>query len=193
MNTIMHKLARWMAFLGGTVLLCLVAITCISVLGRILNTVGHYPFVKENIAFLSNLLTKAGPIVGDFELVEAGVAFAIMAFLPWCQLNRAHAAVELFTGFLPKTPNRLLAMFWEILFAAVMVIITWRIYVGTTDKMRYGETTFMLQYPVWWGYAACTIAAGVACIIAIYSAWLHTKDFFDPKQGTDVDKQEIAG
>lgn len=182
-----------MALLGGLVLACLIVVTCISVAGRLLNTVGHYAFIKENIPFLSSILTQAGPILGDFELVEAGVAFAIMAFLPWCQLNRSHASVEVFTGFLPKTTNRFLAFFWELVFAFVIFVITWRLYVGTTDKMRYGETTFLLQFPVWWGYAACCAAAVIACIIAVYSAWLHAREVFSPVDTNDIDQQEIAG
>ncbi|MEM9330331.1 MAG: TRAP transporter small permease [Pseudomonadota bacterium] len=192
MNRVMQTLARWMALLGGVVLMCLIAITCISVFGRILNTIGHNPYVKENVAMLSSWLTKAGPIVGDFELVEAGVAFAIMAFLPWCQLNRAHATVGLFTGFLPGASNRIIALIWEILFAFVIVVITWRIFVGTTDKMRYGETTFLLQFPVWWGYAACTFAAGVASLVAIYSVWCHITDVLVPEKNGSSSNQEPA-
>ena len=160
----MHLLARGMALFGGAVLVCLIIITCNSVAVRILNTLGHSETIKESLPAVSGFLTKFGPIVGDFELVEAGVAFAIMAFLPWCQLNRAHATVELFTGFLPSRYNQILALLWEALFAFVLVIITWRLYVGTTDKMRYGETTFLLQFPVWWGYAACAAAAAVLVV-----------------------------
>lgn len=172
----MFGLARVMALFGGVVLVSLIVITCASVAGRILNTFGHSTFFKENLTSIGSFFTQFGPIVGDFELIEAGVAFAIMAFLPWCQLNRAHATVELFTGFLPDKPNQFLALIWEAVFAFVMIIITWRIYVGATDKMRYGETTFLLQFPVWWGYAACTVAAAVACVVAVYSVWLHLKD-----------------
>jgi len=192
MNKIMQMLARGMALLGGAVLLSLILITCNSIAGRILNSLGHSELIKENLPAISGFLTKFGPIVGDFELVEAGVAFAIMAFLPWCQLHRAHATVELFTGFLPVRFNRFLAMVWEIVFAFVLIIITWRLYVGTTDKMRYGETTFMLQFPVWWGYAACAAAAGVACVVAIYSAWTHVTDTFSPQSDANSADREIA-
>ncbi|MGI9350393.1 MAG: TRAP transporter small permease [Rhizobiaceae bacterium] len=176
LDMFMRRLAKWMALLGGAVLICLIAVTCISVIGRLLNTIGHYDILETEFPFISNLLIKFGPIVGDFEIIEAGIAFSIMAFLPWCQLNRAHAIVEIFTGFLPGILNRMLGFIWEALFAFVMIIIAWRLYVGTTDKMRFEETTFMLQFPVWWGYAACTFAAIIACIISIYSVWLHARD-----------------
>ena len=83
-----ERLARMLALLGGLVLVALTIITCISIAGRALISFG------------------LGPVPGDFELVEAGVAFAIFAFLPWCQLNRGHATVDLFTSFLSERTNR---------------------------------------------------------------------------------------
>jgi TRAP-type C4-dicarboxylate transport system permease small subunit len=176
MDRLVRKLANFMAYLGGGVLLALIGITCVSVIGRTLNTLGHSDFVSAFTPFLAPLLTGFGPILGDFELVEAGVAFSIMAFLPLCQLNRGHATVELVTGLFPQGINRLLALLWETVFAFVLIVIAWRLYVGTTDKMRYGETTFMLQFPVWWGYAACAFAAVIACMVAVYSVYLHIRD-----------------
>lgn len=176
MHRLVFRLAKFMAILGGLVLVLLICITCLSVLGRMANTLGHSDFIKDNLSFLSAGLTGLGPIKGDFELVEAGVAFAIVAFLPWCQLNRAHANVELFTVFLSDRVNRFLSFLWEVIFALALVLIAWRLYVGTTDKIRYGETTFLLQFPVWWGFALCTAAAVVAGFVAIYSAWLHGRE-----------------
>ena len=173
MHMAFSRIAKWMAYLGGLALIAILLITCLSVVGRSLNTIGHSPWVKNNFTFLSESLVLFGPINGDFEIVEAGVAFAIMAFLPWCQIVRGHAVVELFTSFLPLRANKYLALFWEVIFAAVLFLIAWRLFVGMSDKMRYGETTFLLQFPIWWGYAACGFAAAIACVTAVYSVWLH--------------------
>ena len=172
----MKEIATVMALLGGFVLTCLIVVTCVSICGRILNTIGHSDFVSTFILFAAPFLQSFGPLVGDFELVEAGIAFSIMAFIPLCQLSRSHAVVEIGSNFFPPVVRRFLTCLWECVFAFAFVIIAWRLYVGTTDKMRYGETTFMLQFPIWWGYAVCTFAAIVACIVAVYSAGLHLKD-----------------
>jgi len=176
MHQFVHAVARYMALFGGFILICLVIMTCVSITGRELNAFGHAPFMKDYLSPIASLFQSFGPIVGDFELVEAGVALAVMSFLPWCQLNRAHAIVELFTSALPPFINRLLAFIWEVLFAFILVIIAWRLIVGTSDKLRFNETTFMLQFPVWWGYAACSIAAVIACLVALYSVWQHAGD-----------------
>lgn len=165
----MERLARVMAILGGIVLTALVILTCISVLGRGLNTLGHAGWMPEALG-KTLINTGVGPITGDFELVEAGVALAIFAFLPVAQLYSGHATVDVFTSFLSQKLNKIIQAFWEVIFAIVLILITWRLYEGMQSKMSYGETTFLLQFPIWWAYAASFVAACVATITAIYTA-----------------------
>jgi TRAP-type C4-dicarboxylate transport system permease small subunit len=167
---LMMRLARLLAWFGGLVLLTLVAITCFSVIGRAINTVGHSAVVVANLPSVSALLVHFGPITGDFELVETGIAIAIFAFLPWCTMTGGHATVDLFTlGFRPKF-NRILDFVWELVFFLVLCIIAWRIFVGASDKMRYGETTFLLQFPVWWGFAVCGVLAVAGALVSGFLA-----------------------
>ncbi|MEP0943322.1 MAG: TRAP transporter small permease [Rhizobiaceae bacterium] len=176
MHRLMTGLARALAIVGGLVLIAIVVLTCLSVIGRIFNGIGHADFVANYLPILGPFFKAFGPINGDYELVEAGIALAIFLFLPWCQLNRGHATVELFTAKFPASFNRWLSLFWEVVFAATILLITWRLYVGMTDKMRYGETTFLLQMPVWWAFAACSLAAILASLVAIYSTYLRARE-----------------
>lgn len=141
-----RTLALVMALLGGVALLGLVAMTVLSVTGRNLTSIG-----------LSN-------INGDFELVEAGTAFAVFAFLPWCQFNRGHAAVEILAPRFGPTLNNIIDVIAEALMLAMWVFLIWRLWLGMADKRSYAETTFILQYPIWWAYAA-SLAAGIAVVI----------------------------
>lgn len=181
-----------MAYLGGGVLLALVVITCLSVIGRNLNSLGHLPFVEDAVPGVAGMLRALGSITGDFELVEAGIAFSIMAFLPWCQITGRHATVDVLTAFIPGRMNRLLELVWDVLFAVVMVVITWRLYVGTTDKMRYGETTFLLQFPIWWAYALCLVAAVVATLVTVYVAMQRITDFLPGTARQAASKHEAG-
>lgn len=151
-------LARLLALLGGLVLVALTIITCISIAGRALISLG------------------LGPVPGDFELVEAGMAFAIFAFLPWCQLNRGHANVDLFTSFLSERTNRWIDLIAEIVMGIIVVVITWKLKDGMFDKIRYHETTFILQFPVWWAYAASLAAAAIGCIIAVWMIFVRLRE-----------------
>ncbi|MEL7089790.1 MAG: TRAP transporter small permease, partial [Planctomycetota bacterium] len=116
------------------------------------------------------LATGVGPINGDFEIVEAGMAFTIFAFIPLCQLKGAHAVVDVFTSALPLGVNRVLRMLAEAVFAGVMLLIAWQLLQGTISKMNSGQTTFLLEFPVWWSYAASVVAAFVAAVMACYVA-----------------------
>ena len=98
------------------------------------------------------------------------MAFAIFAFLPLTQLSGAHARVEVFTSGMGPRVNRVLATFWSVVMAIVIVLITWRLYAGLQDKLRYGETTYLIQFPIWWAYAASLVAATAACLVALYCA-----------------------
>ena len=163
-----QKLAQFMALLGGAVLCLLVLMVCISISGREL---GDLAYGGTLGGFGDWLIAQGiGPILGDFELVEAGVAFAIFAFLPLTQLSGAHARVDVFTSGLGDRFNRVLAAFWSIVMALIIVLITWRLFVGMQDKIRYGETTYLIQFPIWWAYAASLGAAITASIVSLYCA-----------------------
>ncbi len=168
-----EHISRYMAIAGGVVLAFLIVLTCLSVAGRGLNTLGHTEFLVALSPGLADALiaTGVGPINGDFELVEAGVAFSIFAFLPYTQLYGGHAVVDVVTSQLPPKVRHLIEAFWETLLSLVIFLITWRLYVGMMGKYDNGQTTFLLEFPIWWAYAASFAAALVASIVAAYSTY----------------------
>ncbi|WP_417424346.1 TRAP transporter small permease [Hoeflea sp.] len=139
------RLIRWiasvMAILGGIALIAVILSTVASVSGRALLTVG------------------LGPIRGDFELVELGTGFAVFAFLPWTQINRQHASVEILTMHMSRRVNRLIDLVADCLMFAIAILLAWKHWQGTLDKFAYGETTFVIQYPLWWAYASGLVGA----------------------------------
>ena len=168
LHKLIEKLAQGMALLGGTVLCALVLMVCISVGGRELADASHSGWLGGLGDWLVSL--DVGPILGDFELVEAGMAFTIFAFLPLTQLSGAHAKVDVFTSGMGPRVNRALGTFWSVVMAVIILLITWRLYAGLQDKLRYGETTYLIQFPIWWAYAASLVAAVAAAIVSLYCA-----------------------
>ena len=65
----------------------------------------------------------------------------------------------------------------------MVVVVTWRLIVGTLDKADNGETTFLLQFPVWWAYAASLAACVTAMITGVVCALLRWLELID---GTDL-------
>jgi hypothetical protein len=172
-----------MAILGGIVLSFLILMTCVSIAGRLLNGFLHGDFMEGLAPGFAQWAIEigVGPINGDFELVESGVAFAIFAFLPLCQITAGHASVDIIANLLPLRVNRFMQMVVEIVFAAVLVLIAWRLYEGTISKMQYGETTFLLQFPIWWAYAASLFGAVISAFVGIYMAGVRIYEFLTGK------------
>jgi TRAP-type C4-dicarboxylate transport system permease small subunit len=175
----MEKLSRLFALLGGIVLTALIVMVCLSILGRSMNSILHGDVIQSVMPGIATMLlaTGIGPINGDFEIVEAGMAFVIFAFLPLCHIHGAHASVDIFTANLSVRANRFLRMIIDGVFAAVLVIIAYQLCLGMLSKYGSGQTTLLLQFPVWWGYAASLVGAIVAGLVSVYVAAMRTLEF----------------
>ncbi|MDJ0638400.1 MAG: TRAP transporter small permease [Paracoccaceae bacterium] len=185
MQSFVERLARLFALLGGATLAFLIILICASVLGRSLNGVLHSDLLQGWVPGLANALLALGigPINGDFEIVEAGMAFAIFAFLPICQLHGAHASVDIFTARLPEAVTRVLQLITDVVFAAALIVLAWYLALGGLSKYRSGQTTFLLEFPVWWSYAASNLAMWVAAFVGVYVALARVQAFFAGEAG----------
>ena len=172
------RLSRVMAVLGGLMLSFLIVMVCLSILGRSLSGILHSDGVMSAMPAMAQWLLGLGigPINGDFEMVETGVAFAIFAFLPLCQITGGHASVDIFTSKLSARTNRVLQMLIDILFAFVLVVIAVQLFGGLQSKLRSGQTTLLLEIPVWWGYAICMLGAVTAAVVGVYVAITRVRE-----------------
>ena len=100
--------------------------------------------------------------------VEVGVGIAIFYFLPWCYLRGGHATVDLLYMHMPAWFKKGVDLFSDVAMLLVWLVLTWRLALGLLDKWRSAETTFILQLPLWWAYAACLLAAVLGC--GVYAA-----------------------
>jgi len=167
--------ARWLACFGGLVLTVIAVLTVVSIIGRALTGVelGGFAF---------------SAVKGDFELVEIGAAVAVFCFLPWCQLNRGHVRVDIISRVIPGRLDALLELIGDLAIALIAIIITWRIWMGmgervtwfsqeVRDTLGFGykpfsvETTFILGWPTWYGYAVGFIGCLLFSIVALYTVW----------------------
>lgn len=136
----MEVFAGTVAAIGGIALVGVALVTTVSIIGR---------------AFLEYGLR---PIPGDVEIVQAVCAFVVCCFLPWAQLKRGHASVNVITDFFGDRVNLFIDLVGDILLFLTAAFVTWRLFYGLEDKLAYGETTFILRFPLWWPYLACFIA-----------------------------------
>lgn len=147
-----EMIALIIALAGGAILLIITVLNCISIAGRA----------------LLPLQIGIGPIRGIYDMTEIGMAAAVFACMPWAVLRDSHARVDLFATIIPEQIDRTLDLLFQIAMGAVALLITWRLFLGMQDKMAYGETTFIAQIPVWYGYAASMVGAVGFVLIAAF-------------------------
>ena len=145
-----NALAKWTAIAGGLVMIAIVIMVVASVVGRALIWAG------------------LKPITGDYELVSAGMGFAVFAFMPWAHLKRGHALVALVTDAFSAAANAWILVITDAMMLIAASFIAWRLYFGTMDKFAYGETTLLLRMPLGWGYALAMLGAVIWVIVSIY-------------------------
>lgn len=143
-------LAKWLAVAGGLVLMAMVAMICVSIVGRALLAFG------------------LRPITGDYELVSIGMGFAVFAFLPWAHLTRGHALVSLITDKFSTRVNGWILVVTDLMMLVASGFLAWRLYFGMLDKFAYHETTLLLRFPLSWAYALGFIGAVIWVLVSLY-------------------------
>lgn len=143
----------FLALIGGLVLIAISAIIILSIVGRQLIFIG------------------LAPIPGDFELVEIGGAFSIFCFLPWCTYQNGHATVDVFVAGFGTRLQSLLELIWNIALTGAIGLICWRLYSGMQEVKSYGETTQILEIPIWIGYMTGVFGTGLSVVVAFFLSW----------------------
>jgi TRAP-type C4-dicarboxylate transport system permease small subunit len=93
---------------------------------------------------------------------------AVFCFLPWCHLKGGHAVVDMLWHSYPPALQRGLKVLSDALMFIVWALLVWRMSVAMGEYRHNNEVSFILQMPVWWGYAASLPAALIG--VAAY-AW----------------------
>jgi TRAP-type C4-dicarboxylate transport system permease small subunit len=148
-TTLIERLSGAVAVTGGALSLAVALLVVVSVVGR---------------RFFN------APIPGDFELVQMATAIAVFSFLPYCQARRGNIVVDTFTNRLPPRANAVIDAFWDLVYAGMMGLMTACLAVGTLDHIRNGQTTMVLQFPIWPAIAICTGLALLLTVVALTTA-----------------------
>lgn len=164
--------ASALAIAGGLVLTAVTIMSVISITGRWA--------VGSTLPVLSSMK----PILGDFELVEMGVAFAVFSFLGWCQFQRGHVTVDIFVSRLSPRALAGLSTLSNAAITAVAVLIAWHHGLGMMDRMRYNESTMILQVPLWWSYAASLVGAWMFALVSLYTVWRSANEMLGEGEPT---------
>lgn len=133
------------ALLGGLLLLAVVGVNMVSIIGSI--------FGK--------------PFPGDFELTEMGVAVAVFAFLPYCQLVGANVSADIFTSGASKRTIAFFTLLGSLAALGFASLLIWRMYFGMLDQKEYDYTTTILQIPHWIAFIPILVSLALLAVAAI--------------------------
>jgi TRAP-type C4-dicarboxylate transport system permease small subunit len=150
LGSFLRSLSIGLAYLGGAVVSATGIMSAVSIIGR---------------------STISKPITGDFELVEIGIAVAGSLFLPYCQAVGGHIVVDFFTLRAGPRATGLLDQFGALLMAIMLLAVGWRTGVAAADIARSGETSMLLGFPIWIGYACTVPGVIVAGLIALLQSF----------------------
>jgi len=144
------RICRWFAVIGGAVLVAMTVMSVASIVGR-------------------SLFGK--PVPGDFELIQIGCAICVAAFLPWCQMQGGNIIVDFFTVRASARAQAWLDVFGALLLTAVMLLVAWRTGVGALTVKASGETSMIMGFPSWIGYAFMVPGFALTAIAGLYTAY----------------------
>ena len=111
------------------------------------------------------------PVLGDSEIVELLGGIAVFAYLPYCQLRGANIFVDFFTRPLPTRANSWLDAAMNVAFAAVVMVLTWRLIEGGLGAYERSKRSMFLQLPDWWGYALGAASMLLWIAVCLFVAW----------------------
>lgn len=137
---------RVLAALASCCLVALMAVVVIDVVGR-------------------DLLSR--PLLGATEIEEILIAAIVFLGYPVLALREAHITVDLVpVGLGLRRVQRVLAAF---LGFALFAAIGWRLWVQAVRVARYGETTGVLDIPVWIILTGISVLAAVTALFFLVS------------------------
>ncbi len=125
---ILFAMATWFAYAGGAVFIGLVVMSVVSIVGRKLFN---------------------APVPGDVEVLQMSAAFASATFFAYCHLMHGDVKVDFFTANMSSKRRVLLDSAGSLLIALLGALLAWRTGIGALSLKEAGESSAILEVPVW--------------------------------------------
>ena len=145
---VLFAVTRTFALLGGLVLCAMALLTTFSVTGR----------------YFFN-----APVLGDFELIEIGTGVSVIALLPYCHLMRENVLVDFFLSGAPLRVKSFFDTVGNLIYALIMVLMTWRMFYGGIGLFEADEMTLILEIPRWWTFPAALVCLVLLVVVCFYT------------------------
>lgn len=143
-------LSRFLAFLSGIILFAMMLLTFTDVIGRYF--------------FLS-------PLPAAYELVSLMMPAIIFCALPITFLREGHVTVDLLDALIPTTAARAQGVIVNVVTAAALGLVCWRLAVKAHEDYGYENITDELLLPLWPFGTGMAVLCAIATLAALMNAW----------------------
>lgn len=138
--TLFDRLCLALAWLSGLIAFGVMAVTFLGVVLR-------YGF--------------RSPLMGGFEMIEIGMGLIVFSALPLMVRRRGNIIVTILIDCLPPTIVRIARILSDLVGAALMAFVSWRVWLQGERLLTYNEVTMELRVP------KGLIAQSMAVLLAI--------------------------
>lgn len=153
-----HRLTALWALLGGGGLLAIMLVTTTNVAAFLLDAIGGQFGVDV-------------PALSGYEdFVRVVIAPSVLAFLPYCQLQRGHVAVDLFVERLPRAVQRAMDRLFALLMAALALFLLYFMTLGMLETRADRIVTPVIGWPEWPFYGPGLVSLALWAVVALMQA-----------------------
>lgn len=125
---VLRAACKALAIFGGLVFTAQVIMSIVSIVGRKL---------------------WSTPVPGDVEMLQMSAACATSCFFAWCHLVKGDVRVDFFTQNLPPRVVGAFDALGSLLVGLFGALLAWRTAAGALSLKEAGETSTILEWPVW--------------------------------------------
>lgn len=133
----LERIASTWALLGGAILILIMTITSINTSAFILDRL------------LSVFSIDVRGLSGYEDFVRLAISCAALMFFPWCQFERGHIVVDLFSNLMPKSLVSFLRYFWRSMIVLLAVFLAYWMTIGMFEILDDNAKSPILGWPLW--------------------------------------------
>lgn len=188
LDRIVERLSIGIAVIGGFGLIAATLVTCVSILMKLARR------GMEAVGWTPEALDWLRPILGEEELVQYAVAFALMSALPYVAYARGHITIDLFRTWFGDRLNRLLDLLGDITLAVLAYLLftrQWTLlfkparrddapwmteflsgnWVEIADRLRDRQESQILGIKLWPTYILAEVLTALFLTVALFCIW----------------------
>ncbi len=127
------------------------------------------------------------PLMGGFEMIEIGMGLIVFTALPWMVRKGGNIRVTILSDMFPPLLARATEFSGQILGAALMAFVAWRVWLQGERLLTYNEVTMELRVPkglIAQGMSALLIVTALAFLVCAFEALRSRGRYHSARSGS---------